>query len=110
MVDTRPHCEALNDLIWYACICGHEFARTRRNALLRFYNKCYCNLVLFMRSLNKETGQRGNPVMSNLPRKFNVAVSGSRDDFAHTHINDIGLQAEIFKKVLQTRLSEPIEN
>jgi len=48
--------------------------------------------------------------MSNLPRKFNVAVSGSRDDFAHTHINDIGLQAEIFKKVLQTRLSEPIEN
>ena len=28
----------------------------------------------------------------NLPRKFNIAVSGSRDDFAHTHINDIGLQ------------------
>lgn len=27
----------------------------------------------------------------NLPRKFNIAVSGSRDDFAHTHINDIGL-------------------
>merc|ERR1719486_1535651 len=58
MVDTRPHCEALNDLI----------------------------------CLNKETGERGNPVYSNMPRKFNVAVSGSRDDFAHTHINDIGLQ------------------
>jgi ferredoxin-nitrite reductase len=28
----------------------------------------------------------------NLPRKFNIAVSGSRDDYAHTHINDIGLQ------------------
>ncbi len=58
MVDTRPFCEALNDLI----------------------------------TLNKETGERGNPVWSNLPRKFNVAVSGGRDDFAHTHINDIGLQ------------------
>jgi len=58
MVDTRSHCEALNDLI----------------------------------TLNKQTGERGNPVWSNLPRKFNVAVSGSRDDFAHTHINDIGLQ------------------
>jgi len=57
-VDTRPFCEALNDLI----------------------------------SLNMETGERGNPVWSNLPRKFNIAVSGSRDDFAHTHINDIGFQ------------------
>ncbi len=28
-----------------------------------------------------------------VPRKFNIAISGSRDDFAHTHINDIGLQA-----------------
>lgn len=27
-----------------------------------------------------------------MPRKFNIAISGSRDDFAHTHINDIGLQ------------------
>jgi sulfite reductase beta subunit-like hemoprotein len=35
---------------------------------------------------------RGNPTWANLPRKFNIAVSGSRDDFAHTHINDIGLQ------------------
>ena len=58
MIDTRPHCEALNDLI----------------------------------SLNKETGERGNPVWSNMPRKFNIAVSGGRDDFSHTHINEIGLQ------------------
>ena len=43
-------------------------------------------------TLNKETGERGNPVWCNLPRKFNIAVSGSRDDFAHTHINDIGFQ------------------
>jgi len=33
----------------------------------------------------------GNPEWANLPRKFNIAISGSRDDFAHTHINDIGL-------------------
>ena len=58
MVDTRPFCEALNDLI----------------------------------TLNKETGERGNPVWSNMPRKFNIAVSGGRDDYAHTHINDIGFQ------------------
>ena len=58
MVDTRPFCVALNDLI----------------------------------TLNKETGMRGNPEWSNMPRKFNIAISGSRDDFAHTHINDIGLQ------------------
>lgn len=35
----------------------------------------------------------GNLEWANLPRKFNIAVSGSRDDYAHTHINDIGLQA-----------------
>ncbi|KAG5182607.1 ferredoxin nitrite reductase [Tribonema minus] len=32
-----------------------------------------------------------SPAFANLPRKFNIAVSGSRDDFAHTHINDLGL-------------------
>ena len=35
----------------------------------------------------------GNPEWANMPRKFNICVSGTRDDFAHTHINDIGLQA-----------------
>ncbi|GAB0490708.1 hypothetical protein MMPV_001945 [Pyropia vietnamensis] len=35
--------------------------------------------------------RKGNPELTNLPRKFNICVSGSRDDFAHTHINDIGL-------------------
>jgi len=59
MVDTRPYCNALNDLI----------------------------------SLDPVTVTRGNPVWGNLPRKFNIAVSGGRDDFSHTHINDIGLQA-----------------
>lgn len=35
--------------------------------------------------------RRGRADLANLPRKFNICVSGSRDDFAHTHINDIGL-------------------
>jgi ferredoxin-nitrite reductase len=34
--------------------------------------------------------RKGNPEFTNLPRKFNIAISGSRDDFAHTSINDIG--------------------
>lgn len=37
-------------------------------------------------------GGRGNPEWANLPRKFNIAVSGSRDDFAHTTVNDLGFQ------------------
>jgi ferredoxin-nitrite reductase len=42
--------------------------------------------------LDPVTETRGNPYWGNLPRKFNIAISGSRDDFAHTHINDVGLQ------------------
>lgn len=51
-----------------------------------------CNALNDLVSLDPETNTRGNPQWGNLPRKFNVAISGSRDDFAHTHINDIGLQ------------------
>lgn len=51
-----------------------------------------CNALNDLVSLDVTTGTRGNPVWGNLPRKFNIAVSGSRDDYAHTHINDIGLQ------------------
>uniref|UniRef100_A0A7S4BHH3 Ferredoxin--nitrite reductase, chloroplastic n=1 Tax=Chrysotila carterae TaxID=13221 RepID=A0A7S4BHH3_CHRCT len=51
-----------------------------------------CNHLNDLISLDRETGLRGNPVWGNLPRKFNIAVSGSRDDFAHTNINDIGLE------------------
>ena len=35
----------------------------------------------------------GNPALANLPRKLNIGLSPSRDDFPHTHINDIGLKA-----------------
>jgi len=51
-----------------------------------------CRAVEDMVTIDESTGQRGNPKFSNLPRKFNIAISGSRDDFSHTHINDIGLQ------------------
>lgn len=53
LIDTRPLCTAINDMI--------------------------------------TNDRRGRPELANLPRKFNICVSGSRDDFAHTHINDIGL-------------------
>lgn len=51
----------------------------------------FCNALNDLVSLDPVTGTRGNPTWGNLPRKFNIAVSGSRDDYAHTHINDIGL-------------------
>lgn len=51
-----------------------------------------CVAVNDLISLDPETGTRGNPQWANLPRKFNIAISGSRDDYSHTHINDIGLQ------------------
>mmetsp|Transcript_11049 Transcript_11049/g.16592 ORF Transcript_11049/g.16592 Transcript_11049/m.16592 type:complete len:614 (-) Transcript_11049:326-2167(-) len=51
-----------------------------------------CNALNDLVSLDPVTGTRGNPMWGNLPRKFNIAVSGNRDDYAHTHINDIGLQ------------------
>ena len=36
---------------------------------------------------------KGNPELTNLPRKLNIGLSPSRDDFPHTHINDVGLKA-----------------
>ncbi|KAL3141562.1 hypothetical protein ABBQ32_004808 [Trebouxia sp. C0010 RCD-2024] len=36
---------------------------------------------------------KGNPELVNLPRKINIGISSTRDDFAHTHINDVGLYA-----------------
>lgn len=35
----------------------------------------------------------GREDMANLPRKLNICISASRDDFPHTHINDIGFEA-----------------
>lgn len=50
-----------------------------------------CNAINDLVSLDPVTNTRGNPQWGNLPRKFNIAISGSRDDYAHTHINDIGM-------------------
>lgn len=50
-----------------------------------------CNALNDLVSLDPVSGTRGNPMWGNLPRKFNIAISGSRDDFAHSHINDIGM-------------------
>ncbi|KAA8493547.1 Ferredoxin--nitrite reductase, chloroplastic [Porphyridium purpureum] len=35
----------------------------------------------------------GNPELCNLPRKFNISMNSTGDNFAHTHINDLGLDA-----------------
>lgn len=51
-----------------------------------------CNALNDLVSFDPVTETRGNPRYGNLPRKFNIAISGSRDDYAHTHINDIGFQ------------------
>ncbi|CAD7698917.1 unnamed protein product [Ostreobium quekettii] len=40
-------------------------------------------------------GGKGNPELVNLPRKLNICVSSTRDDFPHTHINDVGLEAVV---------------
>jgi ferredoxin-nitrite reductase len=65
-----------------AGIDEHEMVDTRE----------LCNALNDLVSLDPITNTRGNPYWGNLPRKFNIAISGSRDDFAHTHINDLGLQ------------------
>ena len=33
----------------------------------------------------------GNQDYSNLPRKFNISITGCREDCGHSHISDIGL-------------------
>jgi len=35
----------------------------------------------------------GRTEFANLPRKINVCISSTRDDFPHTHINDVGFEA-----------------
>ncbi|GFR51551.1 hypothetical protein Agub_g13970 [Astrephomene gubernaculifera] len=36
---------------------------------------------------------RGRQEFANLPRKLNICISSTRDDFPHTHINDVGYEA-----------------
>lgn len=37
----------------------------------------------------------GNPELRNLPRKLNISFSASRDDFVHSHINDLAFEAAV---------------
>ena len=50
----------------------------------------FTNILNDLVTLDEATGERGNPMWCNLPRKFNIAVEGNRDHYAHTNINDIG--------------------
>ncbi len=36
---------------------------------------------------------QGREEFANLPRKLNICISSTRDDFPHTHINDLGYEA-----------------
>lgn len=36
---------------------------------------------------------KGREEFANLPRKLNICISSTRDDFPHTHINDLGYEA-----------------
>lgn len=48
--------------------------------------------------------RKGNAALTNLPRKINIAISGGRDDFAHTMINDIGLQPHAHPETGEVRI------
>ena len=52
-----------------------------------------CNALNDLVRLDPEMGTHGNPVWGNLPRKFNIALSSSRDAFSITRINDLGFQS-----------------
>ena len=55
-------------------------------------------------SLDPVTGTRGNPMWGNLPRKFNIAISGSRDDFAHTHTSHADASASFVPYIHTTQI------
>ncbi|MEN9251554.1 MAG: ferredoxin--nitrite reductase [Thermostichales cyanobacterium BF4_bins_65] len=45
-------------------------------------------LILQLQRMITNNGQ-GNPEFSNLPRKFNIAIEGGRDNSVHAEINDV---------------------
>ncbi|MBW4627598.1 MAG: ferredoxin--nitrite reductase [Brasilonema octagenarum HA4186-MV1] len=47
----------------------------------------------------------GNPEFTNLPRKFNIAITGGRDNSVHAEINDLAF-VPAFKEVEGARISE----
>lgn len=59
-----------------------------------------CNEINNMITDNR----KGNPALTNFPRKINIAISGGRDDYAHTMINDIGLQPHAHPETGEVRI------
>jgi ferredoxin-nitrite reductase len=54
-------------------------------------NELYDTRYLAMQVQNMITNNgEGNPAFTNLPRKFNIAIDGSRDNATHAEINDVG--------------------
>jgi ferredoxin-nitrite reductase len=56
-------------------------------------------LALQVQDMITNAGQ-GNPQFSNLPRKFNIAIDGSRDNAIHAEINDIAFVPAYQNQVL----------
>ena len=69
------------------CLCP----RCKHSRSQQLRADCAC-LGAAINAMHTNNGQ-GNPELSNLPRKLNIGLSPSRDDFPHTHINDVGLVA-----------------
>lgn len=72
-------------------VVGNPLAGIDENEMID--TRDLANAINDLASFDPVTETRGNPAYGNLPRKFNIAISGTRDDYSHTHINDIGLQA-----------------
>ena len=75
---------------------GNPLAGIDENELVD--TRPYTNILNDLVTLDETTGERGNPVYCNLPRKFNIAVEGNRDHYAHTNINDIGFVPTVHAK------------
>lgn len=55
---------------------------------------CAAKTVRGMQNVITNFG-KGRADLTNLPRKINICISPTRDDFPHTHINDLGFQAVV---------------
>lgn len=61
-------------------------------------------LAIQVQNLITNNGE-GNPAFTNLPRKFNIAIAGCRDNSTHAEINDLAF-VPAFREVAKTK---PVE-
>ena len=85
-------------LHWKIHICLYQVAEQHGNAFTTLAVKASCKPLMTSSATaaidNMITNHgKGNPELVNLPRKINIGLATTRDDFAHTHINDVGLYA-----------------